>query len=73
MSARGADEAGKRKRPFEGNTSHGRVSLWNVSTWRAGSYVTVWVLFGSANPSHAAIARAQAELDGVQFAGWKFK
>ena len=31
---------------FEGNTTHGRVSTWLGSTWRAGSYVGVYVYFG---------------------------
>jgi hypothetical protein len=57
---------------FEGNTTGGRVSLWMASTWRAGSYVSVWVLFGSPRPSRAAVRRAQARLDGARFAPWSF-
>jgi len=56
---------------FEGNTSRGRVSLWTASTWRAGSYVTVWVLFGSPVPSARAVARAQAELSAARFPAWR--
>jgi hypothetical protein len=51
---------------FEGNTAPDRVSLWNASTWRNGSYVTVWVFFGSPHPGSRLIARAQAEIDRVK-------
>jgi len=54
---------------FEGNADS-RVSLWSASTWRAGSYVTVWVFFGAPSPSSADVAHAQAELDGTGFPAW---
>ena len=56
---------------FEGNTTRGRVSLWLGSTWRAGSYVSVYVYFGSPRPAPAVVARAQAELDGARFRAWR--
>jgi hypothetical protein len=55
---------------FEGNTTHGRVSLWSSGTWRNGSFVQVYVFFGSPTPSAAAIARAQRELDRTSFPRW---
>jgi hypothetical protein len=55
---------------FEGNTTHGRVSRWDSSTWRNGSFVTVYVFFGSPSPQLAAIDRAQRELDDTRFAPW---
>jgi|SRR5581483_1814590 len=58
---------------FEGNTTRGRVSLWAASTWRAGSYVTVWVLFGTPAPTAAAVARAQRELDTTRFPRWSLR
>jgi hypothetical protein len=58
---------------FEGDTTHGRVSLWTGSTWRAGSYVSVDVFFGSPAPSPAVIAAAQQELDGARFARWSIR
>src|SRR4051812_31562215 len=42
---------------FEGNTTHGRVSRWLGTTWRAGSFVTVWVLFGRRTPTAAQIRK----------------
>jgi hypothetical protein len=54
---------------FEGNAD-ARVSLWSTSTWRAGSYVTVWVFFGAPHPTVADVARAQAELDRTRFPTW---
>jgi hypothetical protein len=56
---------------FEGNTTHARVSLWSSSTWRAGSFVTVMVLFGSAAPTAGDVARAQHELDAARYPRWK--
>jgi hypothetical protein len=56
---------------FEGNPTNGRVSQWLGTTWRAGSYVTVYVFFGTPRPSAALVARAQAELDGVRLAAWR--
>jgi hypothetical protein len=56
---------------FEGNTTRGRVSRWTGSTWRAGSYVSVWVLFGRPAPAAAQVRRAQAELDGAVYAPWR--
>ncbi len=55
---------------FEGNTTHGRVSLWSGATWRNGSFVQVYVFFGSPSPSATAIARAQRELNGTSFPRW---
>jgi hypothetical protein len=55
---------------FEGNTTHGRVSVWLGSTWRAGSLVSVYVYFGSPTPSRATVARAQAELDATKLVPW---
>jgi hypothetical protein len=55
---------------FEGNTTHGRVSLWTGTSWRAGSYVSVWVLFSAPMPAKADIARAQRQLDRATFAPW---
>jgi hypothetical protein len=55
---------------FEGNPTHGRVSQWHVATWRRGSFVTVYVFFGSPKPEAATIARAQHELDRTRFASW---
>jgi hypothetical protein len=56
---------------FEGNTTRGRVSLWEATTWRAGSFVSVWVLFGTAVPTAADMVRAQTELNAAVFAPWK--
>jgi hypothetical protein len=56
---------------FEGNTTGGRVSRWTGATWRAGSYVSVWVLFGRPSPTAAQIRIAQAELAGAVFAPWR--
>ena len=56
---------------FEGNTTGGRVSLWMGATWRAASYVSVWVLFGRPTPTAAQIRTAQAELDHTVFAPWR--
>ena len=56
---------------FEGNTTGGRVSRWTGATWRAGSYVSVWVLFGRPSPTAAQIRIAQAELAGTVFAPWR--
>jgi hypothetical protein len=58
---------------FEGNTTHGRVSLWATSTWRNGSFVTVYVFFGSPRPTSTVVARAQHELDNTRFATWSIK
>jgi len=55
---------------FEGNTTGGRVSLWQGATWRSGSYMSVFVFFGAPVPSAATVARAQAELDAVQLPAW---
>jgi hypothetical protein len=55
---------------FEGNTTGGRVSRWTGATWRAGSYVSVWVLFGRPSPTAAQLRSAQGELDGALFAPW---
>ena len=55
---------------FEGNTTHGRVSLWLSATWRNGSFVQVYIYFGSPNPTPTAIARAQHELDHTAFPNW---
>jgi hypothetical protein len=55
---------------FEGNTAPGRVSLWNASTWRNGSYVTAWVFFGSPHPNGRLVARAQTEIDGIKLPAW---
>jgi len=57
---------------FEGNADT-RVSLWSTSTWRAGSYVTVWVFFGAPRPAVADMARAQAELDRTRFPAWQVR
>jgi hypothetical protein len=56
---------------FEGNTTHDRVSLWSGATWRAGSFVSVMVLFGSAAPDAHDIRRAQRELDAARYAPWR--
>ena len=58
---------------FEGNTTGGRVSLWQGSTWRSGSYVSVFVFFGSPSPSASTVARAQAELDAMHLPAWHFR
>ena len=58
---------------FEGNTTRGRVSLWQTSTWRAGSFLTVWVLFGRAVPTAAQVGRAQRVLDATRYALWRAK
>ena len=55
---------------FEGNTTHGRVSLWSSGTWRNGSFVQVYVFFGSPTPTASVVARAQRELDRTQFPTW---
>lgn len=55
---------------FEGNTTHGRVSLWSASTWRNGSLVQVYVFFGSSTPRPETVARAQRELDRTAFPRW---
>lgn len=57
---------------FEGNAGE-RVSLWSTSTWRRGSYVTVWVFFGRPVPTASEVARAQAELDGTSFPAWHLR
>ena len=56
---------------FEGDTTAGRVSRWTGTTWRAGSHVSVWVVFGRPAPTAAQIRTAQAELDGGVFAPWR--
>jgi hypothetical protein len=58
---------------FEGNTTHGRVSRWSRATWRNGSFVTVYVFFGSPRPTATSVARAQRELDATLFAPWTIK
>jgi hypothetical protein len=58
---------------FEGNTTHGRASLWSSATWRNGSFVQVYVFFGSPSPGAAAIARAQSELDHTSFPRWTIR
>lgn len=55
---------------FEGNPTNGRVSEWVASTWRAGSFVSVYVFFGSAIPSPPVVARAQAELGAMRLPTW---
>jgi hypothetical protein len=55
---------------FEGNTTRGRVSLWQASTWRGGSFVTVWVMFGRPRPTAAQVRRAQRILAATAFAPW---
>jgi hypothetical protein len=55
---------------FEGNPTHGRVSMWGTATWRNGTFLTASIYFGSPTPSAAAIARAQCELDTTQFRTW---
>jgi len=55
---------------FEGNKSPDRISLWKASTWRNGSFVTVWVFFGSPRPGSTLIGRAQAEIDRVKLPVW---
>jgi hypothetical protein len=55
---------------FEGNTTGGRVSRWLGTTWRAGSFVSVWVLFGGPTPTAAQIRTAQNELDHMVLAPW---
>jgi hypothetical protein len=56
---------------FEGNTTRARVSRWTGSTWRAGSYVDVWVLFGKPTPTRAQLRRAQSELERAVFTSWR--
>jgi hypothetical protein len=56
---------------FEGNRTAGRASRWTGATWRAGSYVSVWVIFGRSSPTAAQLRTAQAELDGAVFAPWR--
>jgi hypothetical protein len=56
---------------FEGNTTRGRMSRWTGTTWRAGSYVSVWVIFGRASPTVAQTRAAQAELDRTVLAPWR--
>jgi hypothetical protein len=56
---------------FEGNTTRGRVSRWLGTTWRAGSFVSVWVLFGRPTPTAAQIRKAQNELDHSVLAPWR--
>jgi hypothetical protein len=58
---------------FEGNTTHGRVSLWSSATWRNGSFVQVYVFFGSPTPNTRLIARAQRELDHTTFPNWTIR
>lgn len=58
---------------FEGNTTHGRVSQWIASTWRNGSFVEVYVFFGSPVPTASTVARAQRELSGTRFATWTIR
>jgi hypothetical protein len=55
---------------FEGNTTHGRVSVWETASWRNGSFLTVYVYFGSPIPGATAIARAQRELDTTRYQTW---
>jgi hypothetical protein len=56
---------------FEGNTTNGRVSRWMGTTWRGGSFVSVWVLFGRPTPTAAQVRRAQSELDPAVFRPWR--
>jgi hypothetical protein len=56
---------------FEGNTTRGRVSRWLGTTWRAGTFVSVWVLFGRPTPTAAQIRKAQNELDHAVLAPWR--
>ena len=58
---------------FEGNTTHERVALWSGATWRAGSFVSVMVLFGSPVPTTRDVARAQHELDGTRYIPWQLR
>jgi hypothetical protein len=58
---------------FEGNTTHGRVSLWNHYTWRNGSAVQVYVYFGSPRPSRGTVCRVQHELDAARFPKWSMR
>ena len=55
---------------FEGNPTHDRVSEWLASSWRAGSFVSVYVFFGSPTPLARDIARAERELAGTTFPTW---
>jgi len=55
---------------FEGNPTHDRVSEWLASSWRAGSFVSVYVFFGSPTPLARDTARAERELAGTTFPTW---
>jgi hypothetical protein len=56
---------------FEGNTTGGRVSLWQATTWRGGSFVSVWVMFGRPVPTAAEVRRAQGLVAATTFAPWR--
>jgi hypothetical protein len=58
---------------FEGNPTNGRVSQWQTATWLNGSFVTVYVFFGSDHPTRADVGRAQRELAATSFPRWKVK
>jgi hypothetical protein len=55
---------------FEGNPTHDRVSEWLVASWRAGSFVSVYVFFGSPTPLARDVARAERELAATTFPTW---
>jgi hypothetical protein len=55
---------------FEGNPTHDRVSEWLAASWRAGSFVSVYVFFGSPTPAARDVARAERELAGTTFPTW---
>jgi hypothetical protein len=55
---------------FEGNPTHERVSEWLGASWRAGSFVSVYVFFGSPTPLARDVARAERELAGTTFPIW---
>jgi hypothetical protein len=58
---------------FEGNPAPSRVSEWGSATWRSGSFVSVYVFFGSPKPTVATIGRAQSEITRARFPPWHLR
>jgi hypothetical protein len=58
---------------FEGNPTRDHVSQWETATWRNGSFVTVYVFFGSPHPPPSDVANAERELAGTRFPTWKIR
>jgi hypothetical protein len=56
---------------WEGNPDYGRYGLYRQTAFRRGQYdLDLWVFFGAAHPSAAAVARAQEELEQAVLPMW---